>query len=1158
MQLATVSLDDKYLHTEGRISITGSQALLRLAMMQCIRDQAAGRNTACYISGYRGSPMHNIDREMWRADRLWRDFPIHFWPAVNEELAATAIWGTQQANAFGDARYDGVFALWYGKGPGLDRSMDAIRHGHMAGSSRYGGVLVAVGDDHALTSTDAPAAHEFAFAELMMPFLYPATVQDIIDYGLYGWAMSRFCGAWVGFKIIPDTVDASAVLAAEPWRPEIVEPEDVELPPDGVNLRIPDTWQQQEPRLRQYKLPAALAFARANRLNRVTITSQHPRFGIIAAGKAYNDVRQALFELGIDDRTAADIGITLLKLAMPYPFDAETVRAFADGLEEVFVVEEKHRMTEMHVRDALYALPDGRRPRVIGRVDEGGTVLLPACPEITPEHVTRALAKRIEHFHDTERIRARLAFLDIKEHQALERQGLSITRLPYFCSGCPHNTSTRVPEGSRAFGGVGCHFMATYMDRNNITHTHMGGEGVNWIGQAPFVKTGHVFQNLGDGTYYHSGLLAIRACVAANVNITFKILYNDAVAMTGGQPVDGPLTPATISRQVYAEGVRRIYVVSDEPTKYPRSEHFAPHTIIAHRRALDRIQRECRAYKGVSVLIYDQTCAAEKRRRRKRGSMIDPPRRLFINDRVCEGCGDCNAKSNCLSVLPLDTTFGRKRQIDQSACNKDYTCADGFCPSFVSVYGAEPRKRAARGQPPAHLLALPEPERPAIADGRPYSMLVTGVGGTGVVTVGALVTMAAHMEGRYFSTVDQFGMAQKGGAVTSHIRLASRVDDIRAVRLNAGAADLVLGCDSLVTGSDLALSVMAYGRTRVIVNTYQQITGHFTRDADLRFPTAEIESRINTEAGEGQVDYLAATDMATQLLGDAIATNLFMLGYAYQKGLIPVSAIAIERAIELNGVAVEMNQQAFLWGRRAAHDREAVQALIASDNPPQSEPQTLDELIAHRYTDLTAYQNAAYAARYRRIVERVRAAEAEKTPGQTALTEAVARYLYKLMAYKDEYEVARLYTDGHFERLLRERFEGDYRLVFHLSPPLLARRDAETGWRKKHTYGAWMLTAMRLLARLKRLRGTPLDIFGYHPERRLERQLIADYEAVIAELVEGLSVDNHDLAVRIASLPEQIRGYSHIKKQHLAAVKAEEDSLLAAWRQQGVVRNGVA
>lgn len=1158
MPLDNVSLDDKYTRHEGRIHITGTQALVRAAMLQHLRDRHAGLNTAGYISGYRGSPMHNIDKELWRIKHLQQDWQIHFWPAVNEDLAATAIWGTQQASAFGDANYDGVFSMWYGKGPGIDRSLDAIRHGHMAGSSQHGGVLVVVGDDHALTSTDVPAAHEHIFAELMMPLLYPADVQDIIDYSLYGWALSRFCGAWVGFKIIPDTVDASSALDASFERPPIVLPEDFVMPPDGLNLRIPDLWLHQEPRLRQYKLAAAIAFAQANQLNRVTIQSKQPRYGIIATGKAYNDVRQALLELGINETSAADIGITLMKLAMPYPFDGDTMRQFADGLEEILVVEDKHRMTEIHLRDALYALPDGRRPRIVGRTDESGQELMPTWPELTPEHVSRALAGRISYFHDTEAMRARIRFLDAKEQQKAGQQAVAVVRTPYFCSGCPHNSSTRVPEGSRALGGVGCHYMATTMERNNITHTHMGGEGANWIGQAPFVSTRHVFQNIGDGTYYHSGLLAIRAAVAAKVNITYKILFNDAVAMTGGQPVDGPLTPMMISQQVHAEGVRKIYVVSDEPEKYTREHQFAPGAVIEHRKGLDRVQRDCRDYQGVSVLIYDQTCAAEKRRRRKRGKLPDPPRRMFINDRICEGCGDCNEKSNCMSVLPLDTDYGRKRQIDQSACNKDYSCAEGFCPSFVSVYGAEPRKSAASVQPPAHLVALPEPQRPVIPEGRTYSLLVTGVGGTGVVTIGALLTMAAHMEGQYFSTVDQFGMAQKGGAVTSHIRLASREQDIRSVRLNAGSADLVIGCDSLVSGADLALSVMALGRTRVIVNTHEQITGQFARHPDLQFPTQQLQERISNAAGPEQVDFINATRLATRLLGDSIASNLFILGYAYQKGLIPVSAVAIEKAIELNAVAVEMNRQAFLWGRRAARDWEAVAELGSADSTATALTQTLDELIEARSKDLIDYQSAAYAKRYRRLVEQVRKVETETTPGHEQLSVAVARYFYKLMAYKDEYEVARLYSDGRFEKLISERFEGKYELKFHLAPPLFSGKDPETGVPAKKAYGAWMLTAMKVLARLRKLRGTPLDMFGYTAERRQERQLIINYETTVEELLKGLNRDNHALAVDIASIPEKIRGYGHIKERHIEQALAEQQPLLAAFRNPAGALRGVA
>ena len=1134
MQLQSVALDDKYASTEGHVHITGTQALVRLAMLQSMRDRAEGLNTACYISGYRGSPMHNIDKELWRTERLLSASQINFWPAVNEDLAATAIWGTQQANAFGDGTVDGVFSMWYGKGPGLDRSMDAIRHGHMAGSSQHGGVLVVVGDDHALTSTDAPAAHEYAFAELMMPLLYPAGVQDIVDYGLYGWALSRFCGSWVGFKAIPDTVDASITLRADPSLPQIAIPTDFPMPTGGLNLRIPDVWADQEARHRLHKLDAAVAFARANELNQVVLTSPKPRYGIIASGKAYNDVRQSLRDMGISDRIAADIGITVLKVAMPYPFDRQTVEAFASGLEEVFVVEEKHRMMETAVRDALYSLPDSLRPRVIGQQDDTGAVLLPQWPEITPEDVTKALGKRIAHFHDTPTVRDRLSFIDAKRQQRASRDALSITRQPYFCSGCPHNSSTRVPQGSRALGGVGCHFMSTYMERENVTHTHMGGEGLTWVGQSKFVDTEHVFQNLGDGTYYHSGLLAIRGCIAGDVNITFKILFNDAVAMTGGQPVDGPLSPALISNQVFAEGVRKIFVVSDEPEKYIGVEQFAPGTVVEHRRALDQVQRECRNYKGVSVLIYDQTCAAEKRRRRKKGILEDPSRRVFINDRVCEGCSDCSAKSNCLSVLPIDTAFGRKRMIDQSACNKDYSCAEGFCPSFVSVIGGRPKKAGAGIQPPAHLVALPEPNRPNFDDGNVYSILVTGVGGTGVVTIGALITMAAHLEGQHFSAVDQFGMAQKGGAVTSHIRLAAQPQDIHAVRLNAGAADLVLGCDSLVTGADLALGTMALGRSRVILNTHEQITGHFTRNPDLEFPAQALNARIATAAGPEQVDALDASFIATRLLGDSIASNLFMLGYAYQHGLIPVSSTAIERAIEINAVAVEMNKEAFVWGRRAARDLDAVTGLAQADLHCEApEAETGAALVARFEQELLAYQDAKYANRFVSSITALQEAEARLGMGQHTLSDAAARSLFKLMAYKDEYEVARLHTDGRFESTLREKFEGDFEVKYHLAPPLFSKRDPTSGHLLKRTYGSWMKYPMRWLANARTLRGTAFDIFGYTQERRKERALIVQFELALQQIAATVSSTDYAWAIEVAELPDLVRGYGHVKDSNI-------------------------
>ncbi len=1148
MVLKTVSLDDKYDGREGSVYITGTQALVRAAMMQHIRDMADGLKTGCFISGYRGSPMHNLDKELWAGKRFLPDFDIHFLPAINEDLAATAIWGTQQAGMFGDGNFDGVFSIWYGKGPGIDRSIDAIRHGHQAGSSQHGGVLCVVGDDHALSSTDSPAAHEPLFADLLMPVLYPANVQEVIDYALYGWALSRFSGCWVGLKLIPDTVDAVAPIDANPMRPAIVQPNDVTMPPDGLNIRFPDSWKDQEPRSHIYKIPAAIAFARANGINRITQRSAKPRFGIIASGKAWTDARQALVELGLDGQTGAELGISMLKIGMPWPADEALLREFADGLEEVFVVEEKHPMMESQLKSALYQLPDGRRPRIIGQHDDTGTRILPIFPEFTPEDITRVIAKRISHFYSSERIDARLSFLDARAVADSKRNELSVTRLPYFCSGCPHNSSTKVPDGSRAHGGVGCHYMSTYMDRNVLTHCHMGGEGLTWVGQEKFVKTEHVFQNLGDGTYYHSGILAIRACVAAESNITFKVLFNDAVAMTGGQPIDGPLTPMAIAAQVAAEGVKEIAVVTDEPEKYPLGA-FSRDIKVEHRQALDRVQRQMRETKGVTVIIYDQTCAAEKRRRRKRGQMVDPPRRMLINDLVCEGCGDCNEKSNCLSVVPLDTTFGRKRQIDQSACNKDFSCADGFCPSFVSVMGGEMKRTATTTVVPAHLTYLPEPNRPQFSDRKTYSVLVAGVGGTGVVTIGALLTMGAHMEGNVFSTVDQFGMAQKGGAVTSHIRLAATESDITAVKLNLGAADLVLGCDSLVTGGEVALATMSQERTQVIVNSHEQITGHFTRNPDLKFPSDELGARITEAAGHESVDRIDATKLATRLLGDSIATNLFMLGYAYQRGLIPVSSEAIFKAIELNGVAIDMNKSAFDWGRRAVLDMEAVRRAAESTAVERDMPATLEEIVAHRSRELTAYQNGKYAIRYQALVETVRKAEKEKAAGMTGLAEAVARYGYKLMAYKDEYEVARLYTDGRFEHQLQNAFQGDFELKFHLAPPILTKLNQETGLRDKRTYGGWIFSAMRVLAKLKFLRGTSFDFCGWSGERRMERQLAAKYETTMLEVANGLNHDNHALALQIANVPERIRGYGHVKEKHLELANHEREALLETWRQ---------
>ncbi|MEQ9639688.1 MAG: indolepyruvate ferredoxin oxidoreductase family protein [Alphaproteobacteria bacterium] len=1147
MTLAAVALDDKYALETGRIYLTGSQALVRLPMVQRRRDVAAGLNTACFISGYRGSPMHAVDQQLWRAPKFVAENHIHFQPGLNEDLAATSVWGSQQAGLFGDAKYDGVFSMWYGKGPGLDRSVDAIRHGHYAGSSKHGGVLVLAGDDHGMRSTDVPATCEPTFHDMLMPILYPANVQEVLDFGLYGWALSRFAGCWVGMKMIFETVDTSASIDVDPTRLNIVLPE-VEMPADGLNIRVPDVWFDQEPRHRTYKIPAARAFGTANGLNRQVIGGARRRFGIVASGKSYLDVLQALRDLGLSVAQAEEIGVTVFKIGMPFPLDPEALRRFGDGLEEILVVEEKRRLIETELKDALYSLPESRRPRVVGRYDENHQPMLPELGEMTPTHVTLALANRLARFHSSQQMDTRVGFLKTQAERRKSLAEVTLKRTPYFCSGCPHNTSTKVPEGSRAGAGVGCHFMASYMDRETYSTTQMGGEGANWIGQQPFVTTSHIFQNLGDGTYLHSGLLAIRAAVAAGTNITYKILFNDAVAMTGGQPHDvSGITPWAISRQVAAEGVEQIAVVTDEPDKYPVGTRWAEGVTVYHRRDLDEVQRTLREVPGVTALIYDQTCAAEKRRRRKRGTFPDPAKRMFINERVCEGCGDCSVKSNCLSVLPVDTAWGRKRRIDQSNCNKDYSCAEGFCPSFVAVLGGGLRKAPGAENSPAEQIELPAPAPAEIPVGDTYRILVTGVGGTGVVTIGALLGMAAHLEGKGVSVVDQLGMAQKGGPVISHVQVGERPEDIAAVRLATGDANLLLGCDMLVAGSDAALETVDPSRTKAVINTHQAITGDFTRDPDLAFPTDAVEGRIADMVGRQSTSFVDATRLATKLLGDSLATNLFMLGYAYQKGLLPVSAEAIGRAIELNGAAVDWNKRAFAWGRRTVIDPVAVQQA-AEPTPVAELPEDLDALTRRLAADLTAYQDAAYAKRFTDLVEATRNAEAERAKGFAGLAETVARNLHKLMAYKDEYEVARLYTDGEFQRRLAEQFEGDVKLQFLMAPPLLASRHPRTGEAQKMTFGPWMFTALKLLAKLKGLRGTWADPFGRTAERREERRLIGDYEATVRELIAGLETDNHALAIEIADIANGVRGFGHVKATNVALAKKKSVALLQRYK----------
>ena len=1141
----SVSLDDKYRRARGPVFMNGTQALVRLAMLQAQRDRAAGLNTAGFVSGYRGSPLASLDFEFWRARKFLEPLAIKFHPGLNEDLAATSVWGTQQIHFYPKPKYDGVFAMWYGKSPGVDRCGDAFKHANHAGTTKHGGVLALVGDDHAQKSTSTTSQSEYAMMDAMIPVLAPANPQEFIDLGLVGFALSRYAGLWVAMKLVDSNIGASGTIEIDPDRPPFALPNDVALPPDGVHARWPDDRIPQEWRLKHVKLPATLAFARANGIDRIVHDSPKPRLGIVAAGKAWLDLSQAMGELGLDAEACAALGIRVLKLGMIWPLEPEVIVRFADGLEEILVVEEKRGFIEDQIKTILYDRAPASRPRVVGKRDETGADFIPDCLELEPNQVALAVADRVLRFAAHADLRARRDAIEARRPQG--QLAPVHVRTPFFCSGCPHNTSTVVPEGSIAAAGIGCHSMAIWTGRA-VAFTHMGGEGTQWIGTAPFTDTPHLFQNVGDGTYYHSASLGIRAAVAAEVNITFKLLFNDAVAMTGGQPLDGPLTVPQITRQLDAEGVVRIVVVSDDIEKYPIGTHWAPGITLRHRDELDAVQRELREIPGVTVLLYDQTCAAEKRRRRKRGTYFDPPERIFINELVCEGCGDCGRVSNCVSVLPVETEFGTKRRIDQSNCNKDFSCVKGFCPSFVTVEGGKLRKSKGTGAAAA-LPPLPEPKLPALD--APWPILVTGVGGTGVVTIGAILGMAAHVENRACSVSDVVGLSQKNGPVLSQIVFARERAALHSPQMASGSAKALIACDLVTTTMPDALSKLAAG-TRAVVNLEETRTGEFVQNFDKRFEADELRRRIEAHVDRVHTDFVPATKLAVALMGDSIATNMFMAGFAWQKGLVPLSREAIEQAIKLNGAAVDSNLRAFEWGRRAAHDLASVEHAAKAPQPVR--PQTLDEIVARRVEFLAGYQNAAYAARYRVLVEKMRKAEAERAPGCRGLTEAVARNAFKLMAYKDEYEVARLYTDGNFLRRLNEQFEGDFKLRFHLAPPLVAPRDPATGHLQKRRYGGSMMSAFKLLAKLRFLRGTPFDIFGYTAERRGERRLVADYAALMGEISTTLTPANHALALDLARIPERIRGYGHVKEANLAAAKRDEAGLLATFRNPAAAR----
>ncbi|MDE2119958.1 MAG: indolepyruvate ferredoxin oxidoreductase family protein, partial [Betaproteobacteria bacterium] len=1117
-------LRDALLAQRGRVMLSGTQALVRLLLMQRAADAEQGLDTRGFVSGYRGSPLGMVDQELWKASAELDAAGVRFVPAVNEELAATQVLGTQRVESDPERSAAAVFSMWYGKGPGVDRAGDALKHGNAYGASPHGGVLVVAGDDHGCVSSSFPHQSDLTLQAMGMPVVSPSSVAEYLEFGLYGWALSRYSGAWVGMTALSEVVESRASVDLDLLRARRVAWLDAagvaaatghQAPPDGLHYRWPDLPSLRiETRLAD-KLDAVRAFARVNSIDRELISSRHARVGIVTCGKAHHDLMEALRRLEITPAMLADAGVRLYKVGLSFPLEPTRALEFARGLDELLVIEEKAPVVETQLRSMLYNQPPGQRPAVVGKHDRDGRPLVSATGELRPSRLIEIVADwLVRHFPDQR------TFNDHRRHvrdflpaQLPPSPVDALRRIPYFCAGCPHNTSTRVPEGSTARAGIGCHFMASWMERDTGGLIQMGGEGVDWVSHSMFTRVPHVFQNLGDGTYYHSGYLAIRQAVAAGARLTYKILFNDAVAMTGGQPVDGKITVDAIARQVESEGVRRVAVVSENVQAWRSlGRRFPPGTSFHHRDELDAVQRELRELDGVTVLIYEQTCAAELRRRRKKGLAPERTQRLFIHEKVCEGCGDCSVQSNCVAVQPLETELGRKRRIDQTACNKDYSCAKGFCPSFVSIEGAVPKRRLGLQARAAERLleraaALPQP---APHDwNAPYDLLVTGVGGTGVVTVGALVAMAAHLQNHHASVLDFMGFAQKGGAVLSFVRLADRADRLHQVRIDAQQADAVLACDLVTAASAEALQTVRHARTRVLVNEHASPTAHTVLDGDTPWPAGALLAKLRGAAGDDFVRTLDAQAWAEEFLGDTTTANVLALGHAWQLGMVPVSAAALERAIELNGVAVKANRIAFALGRLAAADPQACRELLSAPGEQHASPATARDFMDVAMRQLRDWQDDAWARRFARCIDRVRERETE-LGGDGRLADAAARSLLRLMSYKDEYEVARLYTDGSLARALAEQFDGEPRIHLNLAPPWLARSRGG-GAPRKLRVGAWVLPGLRLLARARRLRGTWFDPFGHSAERRTERALIAQFETLLDDVLPQLRADNLEL-----------------------------------------------
>ena len=1136
-----LTLDDKYTAERGAVYLTGTQALVRLPMTQIRRDRAAGLDTGAFISGYRGSPLGGYDQQLVKAKKFLDRHDVVFQPGLNEDLAATAVWGSQQLHLSPGARKQGVLGIWYGKGPGVDRSGDVFKHANAAGTAPFGGVLAIAGDDHTCKSSSIPHQSDHAFISALMPMLYPSSVHEFLEMGLLGIAMSRFSGCWIGYKVISETVEISTVVDLAQEQRQFVLPQDLELPPGGLNLRWPDPPLVQDERLQEHKGYAAIAFARANGVDMVVSDTPRARFGIVASGKAYEDVRQALAELGIGPEERAAIGLRFYKVRMPWPLEPEGIRHFSEGLEEVLVVEERREIIENQIKEQLFNWRADVRPRIVGKFDEADRPFLSLSAGLTVARVAGAIAERLLRLDLPERLASRLRARAEHLHAA-EARGAAhvppVIRLPHYCAGCPHNTSTRVPEGSKAMAGIGCHFMAQWMDRRTETFTHMGAEGVPWTAISRFTDERHRFVNLGDGTFFHSGHLAIRQAVAAGANITYKILVNDAVAMTGGQPIDGVLTPAQITHLMYHERVARIVLMSDRPDLY-RAADLAPGTEIRHRDRIDAVMLDLREVPGVTVIVFEQTCAAEKRRRRKRGVLEDPDLRLWINPEVCEGCGDCSEKSNCIAVEPLETPMGRKRRIDQSACNKDWSCLKGFCPSFVTVRGGRPRRTQAG---PPDIAALPEPTLPQIE--RAWNLALAGVGGTGVLTISAILGMAAHVEGKVPMVLDMAGLAQKGGAVMSHVRISRPDRPVAAPRIAAGSADLLIAADAVVAASKDSIVLCDPTRTEAVLNTRPTPVSDFIRNRDFDFRTGSVERAVagSVRSARHFHDFSA---LAARLTGDGIGANLMMLGYAWQSGLIPLGRAAILRAIQLNGVAVAANTDAFDRGRMLAHDPARWQAA-----PPRPGPEamTTEEIVAHRAAHLRDYQDQALADRYRGWVARIGTAT-----GDAGLMRQVAIGYAAVLACKDEYEVARMFTVPEFRQSLEEAFDGGYRIALNLAPPFLPGRAAD-GRPRKREFGPWIFPVLRLLSRLKVLRGSWADPFRHSADRRLERRLIGLYEDDLALACAAATPENLPLLRELLMLPQGIRGYGPVKEAAFGKQMERRAKIRAALAQGNATR----